>query len=240
LTKYAQTLYLYRNTAINKYFSTQSLNLPKNRIFLGTVLGSTDRRRQEQAELEGRLGWITLTFLANGTICRERIRAAYGEKLRIRTRQRQFVGVHHWAPWTEREHMRVMRKKLEHAQFAPPIGFKMLKIELHKSTTLQEVANELKVMFSGSDRLLLSLRCELGDDVTTWASHELLESEEYGQLVKTREALARAKNNGGQGVRFYQKMELLYQIDIASKLNVATEAVDEVLSSVKNELKFFD
>jgi hypothetical protein len=69
-----------------------------------------------------------------------------------------------------------------------------------------------------------------------------LDLEEQQGLVKTKQTLESVRNNGGGGskTRFYEKLSLLYRINLSRTLNCEIGAVDEVLSSVEKELQHFE
>lgn len=208
---------------------------------------SINRTRKERYEKEGCLGELMTSFLVGQVLCRERVPVMVNARLRgdVGVRMRKLSsGQKLRTPWRAREHARLEKKKLAHTQLPPSFGFKILKVFLRvlEAGTVEKIADELKRMFDGSNRILLALRLELNDAVQNWSTTELLNSEAYVGLLATNKTLESMKNNGATGsqIRFYEKQALLCRIELSSTLNVNLEKINEVFEGVRNELKHFN
>ena len=218
--------------------AANGLNLWPNITVWGSFLQMLKRGRIRKPE-NGEMGILLLSFIARGVLCREScpviVTPRRKAKLKIETRQLQVS--HHWGvPW--------QKNKKKKARPGPPsFSSKLWKVEIStvKPTTMQEIAEQRKTMFQSSDRTLLGLRYELDGQVQTWSTDEFLKSEAYLGLSSANKTLENIRNNGSSGsqIRFYEKMERLCKIPLATMLNVNLEQIDEVLSSVERELENF-
>lgn len=189
----------------------------------------------------GKLGTVLVSFLYDSKICRKLVPAVVDSTLKndVQVHVRPLNGGQFTtSPWLGTKNKR-RRKRQNDFQQA-----KLTKIEINavESAYMPIIADNLRKDFLGSGCSLIGLNLEVAGRKEHWSSRELLDSEAYVGLLSTRKTLDGLKNNGASDskVRFYEKLRLLYTIDLSSKLNLAPAAVDAVLESVLGELKNFE
>ena len=189
----------------------------------------------------GKLGTVLVSFLYDSKICRKLVPAVVDSTLKndVKVHVRPLNGGQFTTSlWLGTKNKR-RRKRQNDFQQA-----KLTKIEINavESAYMPIIADNLRKDFLGSGCSLIGLNLEVAGRKEHWSSRELLDSEAYVGLLSTRKTLDGLKNNGASDskVRFYEKLRLLYAIDLSSKLNLALAAVDAVLESILGELKHFE
>jgi hypothetical protein len=185
---------------------------------------------------QGQLGKILIAFVHRGVICRKLC------PLTVSSTAQKEVRLHTKPLYGGQFQQFAKRRKQPIWSTAQKTGISKIELRSLETVHLQTIAEKLKQDFLGSTSLLLGLKAELGDTVKVWANTELLQNEEYIEFMKTKKALEDMKNNGASDskVRFYEKMILLYRIDLSARLELELGKVDSTLESVLGELKNFN
>jgi hypothetical protein len=193
-------------------------------------------RRPQNAEL----GTLLVSFLYDGRICRKlcatilNSTAKNDVKVHVRPLNGGQFNTNQWLG------IRNRRRRKQKNDFQRS---KLYKIEIRavESAYMPIVAEGLKKDFLGTGCSLLGLKLEVDGRVENWSTRKLLDLEEYQELIKMKQILQNTRNNGGNSskVKFYEKLCLLYKINLTRTLNCRIEHVDEIYSSVEKELRHF-
>jgi len=188
----------------------------------------------------GKLGTVLVSFLYDSKICRKLVPAVVDSTLKndVQVHVRPLNGGQFTtSPWLGTKNKR-RRKRQNDFQQA-----KLTKIEINavESAYMPIIADNLRKDFLGSGCSLIGLNLEVAGRKEHWSSRELIDSEAYIGLLSTRKTLDGLKNNGANPskLRFYEKLGILYKIDLTRTLNCGIESLDESARAVERELKNF-
>jgi hypothetical protein len=186
------------------------------------------------------MGTVLVSFLYDSKICRKLVPAVVDStaknsaRLHLRSLQ---GGQFNANPWQGTKNKRRKKKQNDFQRS------KLTKIEIRAvdSAYMPIVAEGLKKDFLGTGCSLLGLKLEIDGRVENWSTRKLLDLEEYQELIKMKQILQNTRNNGGNSskVKFYEKLCLLYKINLTRTLNCRIEHVDEIYLSIEKELEHF-